>query len=198
MPTVAILPVKRFDRAKQRLRRSLTAAAVHELAETMVGDVLKALAATPSIDEVVVVTGEPAALRLAGTHGAIVLDDDARGHNAAALRGIAHALQRSVDRVLLVPGDCPLLDPDELEELLERAPRPPSALIVPDRHGTGTNALVLTPPDALEPSFGPGSCQRHAENASAAGIAHQLVELTPLALAVDTPEDLAALARTRC
>ena len=62
-------------------------------------------------------------------------------------------------------------------------------LIVPDRHGTGTNALLLTLPDALEPSFGPASCQRHAAHAESSGVAHEVIEVPSLALEVDTPED---------
>jgi 2-phospho-L-lactate guanylyltransferase len=77
--------------------------------------------------------------------------------------------------------------------LLARPVLPPSALIVPDRHGTGTNALLLTPPGALAPSFGPDSCERHAQLARAAGTHAEVVEVPSLALDVDTPEDLAAL-----
>ena len=86
-----------------------------------------------------------------------------------------------------------MLDPTQLEQLLARAAPARSALIVPDRHGTGTNALLLTPPDVLEPSFGPGSCQRHAANAESNGIAHEVIAVPSLALDVDTPEDLQAL-----
>src|SRR6185437_15071510 len=70
-----------------------------------------------------------------------------------------------------------------------------SALIVPDRHGTGTNALLLTPPDVLAPSFGPDSRRRHLADASAAGVPAEIVELDSLGLDVDTPEDLDALRR---
>jgi 2-phospho-L-lactate guanylyltransferase len=68
-------------------------------------------------------------------------------------------------------------------------------VIVPDRHGTGTNALLLAPPDALEPSFGPGSCRRHAQLARRAGIAHVILPVPSLALDIDTPEDLTELGR---
>ena len=71
-------------------------------------------------------------------------------------------------------------------------------LVVPDRHGTGTNALVLDPPDAIEPSFGPDSCQRHQRLAGASGVHCEVVEVPSLALDVDTPDDLAAIAGQRC
>ena len=103
--------------------------------------------------------------------------------------------------MLLVPGDCPLLDPAELNELLG-APAPPrSVTIVPDRHGSGTNALLIWPPGAFGPAFGPGSRARHEQKARAAGLDVRTVTVPSLALDVDTPEDLAeieaALGRVR-
>jgi 2-phospho-L-lactate guanylyltransferase len=96
--------------------------------------------------------------------------------------------------VLLVPGDTPLLNPVELEDLLMRCARDEIALaIVPDRHGTGTNALLITPPGEFDPSFGPGSLQRHVDSAREAGLAHRVDPVPSLALDVDTPDDLIAL-----
>jgi 2-phospho-L-lactate/phosphoenolpyruvate guanylyltransferase len=191
MSTFAILPVKRFDHAKQRLREGLSAAAVEELAESMFAGVLGALTRVRGIEQVIVVTAEPRAQRRAREHGAIVIDDDEHGHNAAALRGIDRALRCGAGHALLVPGDCPLLDPDEVDDLITRAASAgPEALVVPDRHGTGTNALLLTPPDALEPAFGPGSCLRHQRNARARGVSAEVIEVPSLALDIDTPEDL--------
>jgi 2-phospho-L-lactate guanylyltransferase len=66
---------------------------------------------------------------------------------------------------------------------------------VPDRHGAGTNALLLSPPDVIEPSFGPGSCERHVSAARAGGVSCSVDPLASLALDVDTPKDLAELAR---
>ena len=73
--------------------------------------------------------------------------------------------------------------------------RPRAALIVPDRHGTGTNALVLSPPDAFAPAFGPDSCARHVSRARAAGISFALERIESLAIDLDTPEDMRGPAR---
>jgi 2-phospho-L-lactate/phosphoenolpyruvate guanylyltransferase len=198
MATLAILPIKRFDRAKQRLRKGLAENAVSELVQTMFGDVLSALERAHELEQILVITSEPHAKSIAREHDATVIDDDERGHNAAAQRGIAHALAGHAQRALLVPGDCPLLDPDELDELISRPVASPSALIVPDRHGTGTNALLLSPPDAIAPSFGPDSCARHERIARDAGITAEVVPVPSLALDIDTPEDFATLMRARC
>ncbi|HZE05954.1 MAG TPA: 2-phospho-L-lactate guanylyltransferase, partial [Solirubrobacteraceae bacterium] len=156
-------------------------------------DVLVALRRSERLERLLVVTRDHGAQRIAAGYGAVVVDDDDRGHNAAAVRGIARARELGMERALLVPGDCPLLDPRELDALIERRVRAPSVLIVPDRHGTGTNALLLTPPDALEPSFGPGSHERHRQLADAAGVQAETVEVSSLALDLDTPDDLTAV-----
>jgi 2-phospho-L-lactate guanylyltransferase len=192
--TVAVLPVKSFTRAKQRLGDAVGGGEREELAAAMVGDVLSALAAVHELDELVVVTAEPIAARAAGRAGAAVIEDpDEAGQSAAAARGIDAALVRGADRVLLVPGDCPALDPAELSALLSRRDEPPHVVIVPDRHGSGTNALLLAPPNVVGPSFGAGSFARHAARARAAGATVKVCELPSLGLDVDTPDDLAAV-----
>ena len=94
----------------------------------------------------------------------------------------------------MVPGDCPLLDPAELGTALELA-RIGRVAVVPDRHGTGTNALIMAPPEAIGPAFGPGSRDRHIDRARRAGHEAAVEELPSLALDVDTPEDLRDLAQ---
>ncbi|HTN25080.1 MAG TPA: 2-phospho-L-lactate guanylyltransferase [Solirubrobacteraceae bacterium] len=192
--TIAILPVKRFVAAKARLGDELSGGTRRALTEAMVTDVLMALRRTEAVDEVLLVTSEPAAEAIGRGYGANVLHDDLdEGQSAAALIGIAHALEAGATRVLLVPGDCPALDPGELTELLERPQIGRGVTIVPDRHGTGTNALLLTPPDVIEPAFGPGSRERHEQLTAAAGVPCTIEEIPTLALDVDTAEDLAAL-----
>jgi 2-phospho-L-lactate guanylyltransferase len=190
--TLAILPVKSFGAAKQRLSESLGAGSRQALAQAMFTDVLSSLRRVAELDAVAVVTGDPVAESAARGQRVRVLRDDAQaGQSAATMIGIRYALDEGFDRVVLVPGDTPLLQPADVAGLL--AASGPGVTIVPDRHGTGTNALVLTPPDAIEPSFGPDSCARHAALAEEAGLPCRVVELSPLALDVDTPADLAEL-----
>jgi 2-phospho-L-lactate/phosphoenolpyruvate guanylyltransferase len=195
--TIAVLPVKRFGAAKQRLDNGLSEGTRRALAEAMVTDVLIALRRAKLVDEVLVVSGETMAVALAaGYDAAAVVDDpDDAGHSAAAERGIQAALDRGATRVLLVPGDCPALDPAEVDQLLEDAEgvAPPDVVIVPDRHGSGTNALLLTPPDAIHPAFGPCSRERHERLAQEAGATVAAIDVPTLGLDVDTVDDLAAL-----
>jgi 2-phospho-L-lactate guanylyltransferase len=192
--TLAIVPVKGFGEAKQRLSASLAPGARSSLAQAMFSDVLAALRRSRSVESIVVVTADPAAEQLA--HGrAHVLPDGARaGQSVAAAIGVRHAIEREFDRVLLVPGDTPLIDAVEVDALLARTVDDGIAIgIVADRHGTGTNALVLAPPNAIEPAFGPGSLERHLGLAAESGLPHRVEHAPSLAHDVDTPEDLDAL-----
>ena len=196
MRTAAILPVKRFARAKQRLGASVAEQLRLALAQAMVADVLLALAQTDAIAETILVTGERSVAAAAREQGAIVIeDDDERGQPAAAALGVARALAEGIERVLCVPGDCPTLDPAELHALLalDVADPTPGVVVVPDRHGTGTNGLLLSPPDAISPSFGPGSCERHLQLARAAGVACRVERVPSLLLDIDTGADLDVL-----
>lgn len=194
MTTLAILPVKGFGRAKQRLSPGLVPDTRARLAEAMVGDVLEALAATAEVHATVVVTGEPRVGALAAEVGATVLDDPLeQGQSAAASLGIAHAHALGVRRVLLVPGDCPALDPRELSTLLGAPAPAPHVVIVSDRHGTGTNALLLSPLTVITPSFGPDSFARHRDAAASAGAGCSVARPSSLLLDIDTAADLSVL-----
>ncbi|MBX5442450.1 MAG: 2-phospho-L-lactate guanylyltransferase [Solirubrobacteraceae bacterium] len=191
MTTLAILPVKGFGRAKQRLRERVPDGPRAGLAEAMVRDVLRALGETAGIDGVIVVTAEPVAAALAREAGADVVHDPAEsGQSDAVALGVRRALERGAGRVVAVPGDCPALDPAELEALLASEE---AVVIVPDRHGTGTNALLLAPPDAIAPSFGPGSRDRHEAAARASGLPWAVRAVATLGMDADTPDDLATL-----
>ena len=195
MPTLAVLPVKSFSAAKGRLAAQLGAAARAALAEAMLGDVLEALGRAEELDGVAVVTAEPRAAAIASEAAAqVVPDPHEAGQSPAASLGIEHAVGQRCARVLLVPGDTPLLEPGDVDGLLRRsASAGLAAAVVPDRHGTGTNALLLTLPAPITPSFGPGSLERHVAAARAARAAYEVKPLDALEHDVDTPEDLEAL-----
>ena len=195
MKATAVLPVKRFGAAKQRLAAGLDGERRRELAGAMVADVLEAIAAARTIERIIVVSGDPVAQELASEAGAeVVPDPEDAGHVEAALAGIARAEVEGAEQVVLLAGDCPLLDPRELDRLLTAVPERYVG-IVPDRHGTGTNALLLSPPGAIVPAFGEGSRDRHVEAARQAGVPFSLEELPSIELDLDTPADVIALTR---
>jgi 2-phospho-L-lactate/phosphoenolpyruvate guanylyltransferase len=193
LKATAILPVKRLAAAKQRL--GLDGERRRTLVTAMLEDVLEAIGEARQVERTLVVTRERAAERIAAAAGAEVIADPAdESHPEAALIGIRRALDLGAESVVLLPGDCPLLDPRELDSLLS-ATGERHVAVVPDRHGTGTNALVLSPPDAIRPAFGEGSRDRHVAAARAAGIPFFVEEVESLALDLDTPADMIALTR---
>src|ERR1035437_714108 len=107
MRTAAVLPVKSFARAKQRLGESVADPLRLELARAMVADVLLALSQTEGIERTIVVTREESVAAAARELGALVVGDAAEsGQSAAATLGILLALAEGMERVLCVPGDC--------------------------------------------------------------------------------------------
>jgi 2-phospho-L-lactate guanylyltransferase len=187
--------VKRFGAAKQRLAAGIDDQRRTAVVAAMLEDVLEAIGNARSIERTIVVTSEAAAADLASSAAAEVLPDpDEGGHSGAALAGIARALELGATCVVLLPGDCPLLDPRELERLLTGMSERFVA-VVPDRHGTGTNALALAPPGAIRPAFGERSCARHVAAAREAGVPYAVEELASLGLDLDTPADAIALTR---
>lgn len=194
MSATAIVPVKRFGAAKERLRTGMEEERRGSLIAAMLEDALEAIAAARSVERTIVVSGDPTATKLAEAAGAeVIADPSDDGHSEAALLGITRAREQGATVVILLPGDCPLLDARELDRLLTAVPERYVA-VVPDRHGTGTNALVLSPPDAIRPAFGEGSCDRHVAAAREAGVPFAVEELPSLALDLDTPADVVALA----
>jgi 2-phospho-L-lactate guanylyltransferase len=195
MRTAAILPIKSFGAAKQRLAPVLGSGSRQALAQAMFTDVLGSLRRVNGLETIAVVTGDPAAEAAARGNRVIVLDDpNEDGQSAATTLGIRHAAAAGFERVLLVPGDTPLLDPGEVDGLLVRGESDGmQVVIVPDRHGSGTNALLITPPEAFGPRFGPDSLHRHVTAAQEAGLKHSVEELPSLTHDVDTPDDLDAL-----
>jgi 2-phospho-L-lactate guanylyltransferase len=196
----AIIPIKRFGAAKQRLLERLDRPQRAAIVKAMLADVLTAITATAPVERVIVVTGEGRAERLALHHAQrvktpieVMRDPDDRGHSEAATLGIIRAKSLGADAVALLPGDCPLLDPAELTAALERL-EPGRVTVVCDRHGTGTNALLMAPSDAIGPAFGEGSAERHRDRAERAGYEVAIEPLESLGLDLDTPDDLIALA----
>ena len=190
--TTAIVPVKGLPAANGRLNGLLSEAERTRLAEALFLDLIVKLPRSRCIDDVLIVTADPSIARQGGwfDHKVLVQEKD-EGHAEAAAAGARAAMADGAQRVAMLPVDCPMLDMEELDAHLGRSPR--TALIVPDRHGTGTNALMLNPPDLFIPAFGPDSCARHVSRARATGQSFALEQVASLAIDLDTPEDFTLL-----
>jgi 2-phospho-L-lactate/phosphoenolpyruvate guanylyltransferase len=194
MNVAALLPVKGFRNAKQRLAPILSSAAREILAETMFRDVLLQVTRVRGLAETFVVTGDDKVAAIALSGGAQVIRECAESGETGAVDFARMELQRAgCEAVLILPGDMPLLRAADIEQLLDQVPRearPPYALLVPSHDRFGTNALLLAPPDIITLRFGYDSFTFHTGQVSARGLPIRFIENERLALDIDEPKDL--------
>ena len=187
----AIVPVKPLRRGKSRLAGTLTEDERTALNQELLEHTLKVLSTLKELDQVLVVSRDPQALTIARNHGARTVQEDGQPHlNTALARATVMAQVHSIRGILVLPADLPLLTHDDVLALIDRAAKPPVVVIAPDRHGKGTNALLMVPSGQIEYDFGEGSFQRHCERAIKSGARLEIVELPSLGLDLDLPEDL--------
>ena len=188
-----VVPVKPLDAALRRLAGVLGGPERRALQAAMLSDVLTAAAVFS--DLVVVVTADRLVADLARGLGAVIAPDldPPAGINAAVSRGIAAA---GGQPVLVVMGDLPCATEADLRQVAAAAPAGRGVTIAVSGDGTGTNAMLLAPPEVIAPSFGDGSLGRHLTAAESVGVDCTVVTAPGLMLDVDTPADLATLVRT--
>lgn len=193
MRTLAAVPAKDLETAKQRLARVLSPEERRALAQSMLEDVLEALVAA-GLDSVLVVTRDPEVMALARRFRAAILEEaESRGHTEAVALAQRAAVEGGAAQFLTIPGDVPQMTPREIAALLEAAPSAPGAVFVPSRSGFGTNGALLSPPDVMALKFGEPSFANHLTAARRRGLDPVVLPLPGLGLDVDGPEDLRAL-----
>ena len=187
-----VVPAKPLDAALRRLAGVLGGPERRALQAAMLSDVLTAAAAFS--DRVVVVTADWLVADLARGLGAVIAPDHdpPAGINAAVSRGIAAA---GGQHVLVVMGDLPCATEADLRQVAASAPAGRGVTIAVSGDGTGTNAMMVAPPELIAPSFGAGSLARHLAAAEAADADCTVVTAPGLMLDIDTPDDLATLVR---
>lgn len=190
----AVIPIKGFDDAKQRLSGAHPPAFRRQLAMTMAEDVLSAAVATPAITGVLVVTDDADAAALARRYGARVTDACADQGQTAAVTAAARLLaDEGIATVLTLPTDIPGITVAELTQLTGLH-RGHAYTIVPAHDERGSNAILCSPPTRVPFAFGNDSFAPHVASARALGIDPQIVPLERIGLDVDNPKDLAAFA----
>lgn len=187
----AIVPVKPLRRGKSRLAGALSEDERTELNRHLLQNTLKTLSDIKELEEVLVISRDPAALTIARNYGARTVREDGQPElNTALKRATVVAQVYATRGVLVLPADLPLISHEDVETLIERASNPPVVVIAPDRHEKGTNALLISPSGLIEYDFGINSFQRHCERVRKAGARLEIVNLPSLGLDLDLPEDL--------
>jgi 2-phospho-L-lactate guanylyltransferase len=188
----ALVPVKPFAGAKTRLGEVLSAVEREALARAMLARTLGVVAKADSIERVLVVSRDPEALAMARGLGAHPAPETSPGGlNPALGEATAAAARGGAKAVLVLPTDLPLLAPEDIRALVERASPSPVVVVAPDRFDRGTNALLMAPPALIEYAFGVQSFRAHAELAQAIRARLEIVRRPGLSLDVDGPDDLA-------
>lgn len=192
----AIIPIKEFDGAKQRLASLLAPAERQALIEVMMGEVLEAVAGVRGLGGIIVVTEEPKAADFATRLGARVLSDGARdGHTGSVTAGLRLLAREGRGGMITVPADIPAATSTEMAAVLAAHLGAPSFTISPAHDDLGSNAVICSPPDAVPLRFGDNSYFPHLETARRCGIEPTVLRQPGIALDIDHPSDLGAFLR---
>jgi 2-phospho-L-lactate guanylyltransferase len=187
----AVVPVKDTAAAKQRLASAVPQHLRQQFMLAMLEDVLAALAEAPGLAGRLLVTTDPAAQRLASHYGFDWLTEGAAdGHTGAVSAAARHLAATGIVGMLTVPGDIPLVTAAELARLLNAHQPAPSFTIAPSHDELGSNAIIVSPPDAVPVRFGDNSFFPHLAAAEARGIRPTMLNLPGIALDIDNPDDL--------
>jgi 2-phospho-L-lactate/phosphoenolpyruvate guanylyltransferase len=192
---VILVPVKNLSNAKQRLSPVLGQAGRTELAQAMLADVVEEIAAYAR-EDVALVTTDEFALELAGGYGFGVMRDENVSETAAIELATTVCEFQGTPSTLVLPGDIPLVSAAEIRAIYENAPDIGSVL-VPSADKRGTNAVLRRPASLFRLRFGYDSFVPHLAAAIATDRSCVVLSLAGIALDVDTPEDLRALAQAR-
>jgi 2-phospho-L-lactate guanylyltransferase len=190
-----ILPVKEMAGAKQRLSLLLSPAERVALMQVMLRDVLMALSAAQDLAGIAMVTLDPWAQALAEAHGARIITEGAGEGHTGAVTAAASVLQaEGIAAILTLPGDVPAVKTPEVEALIAAVTIPPAFIIAPAHDEQGSNAILLSPPNAVKLRFGEDSYFPHLASALVAGITPQILRLPGIAMDIDHPADIARFA----
>jgi 2-phospho-L-lactate guanylyltransferase len=188
----AILPVKSPQNAKQRLTGFLAVEERQTLARVLYRQTLATLCQAEGIDRVVVATSDSEIAEHARQSGAMVFEElEQVSHSVSADAACLRAMEMGASTALLVPIDVPTATSADFTRLAASAR--PGLIVVPSSDGTGTNALVRTPPNCIQSRFGPGSFRAHLDQALSKGLPADVLRLPGLMFDIDTPEDVAEL-----
>ncbi len=184
-----VIPVKKLDEAKSRLSPLLTIEERKDFCLKMLEDVLISVKSTEAISQTVVISKDPLVRQAAKTFEAVFLKEKKTGMNQAVSQAIDWCIQKAAKSVLILPADIPLIVPSDLHKILSSREKV-SIVISPSRSGEGTNALLLTPPEVSPTFYGPGSFQRHFEEAKKRELSFRILRSSRIAFDIDTVNDL--------
>ncbi|HEY4657810.1 MAG TPA: 2-phospho-L-lactate guanylyltransferase, partial [Candidatus Bathyarchaeia archaeon] len=192
MKNLAIVPVKGLTEAKKRLANYLGPSERRRLVLAMLADVLSALHRSKMFVEILVISPDESIAREAGRNNSSFARQSGAGLNSAVHQAVRLAFEREIFAVTTVLADLPLLEPRDIEELVQISRETPRVVLVPSSKG-GTNILLRAPPDAIATAYGRWSYGRHLRSAQEKGVTAYSVSNPRVSFDVDTVEDLRTL-----
>lgn len=191
-----LLPIKDLRNAKQRLAGVLTPDERFALAQAMLADTIRAVRGVQRADKIFVITNYEPAMEAAARYGWEILREEEQISESASV-DLASRLcaARGVTALLRLPLDLPLVQPADIDELLATECAAPAAVMVPSRDGTGTNAILRTPPALFPSHFGPNSFAKHRQEAERLGAKIIIRRNDRLEMDVDDESDMRTLLR---
>jgi 2-phospho-L-lactate/phosphoenolpyruvate guanylyltransferase len=191
-----LLPIKDLRNAKQRLAAILTPEERFGLAQAMLADTILAIRGVQRAEKIFVITNYEPAMETAAKLGWEILREAQQTSESASVDFASRlCAERGVTALLRLPLDLPLVQPGDIEELLATECAAPAAVMVPSRDGTGTNAILRSPPTLFPSHFGPDSFAKHSREAVQAGATIIVRRNARLEMDVDDEADLRALLR---
>ncbi len=191
----ALVPVKDLSKAKERLSPILSQSERTDLAYAMLEDVLIALRGSRLLDRILVVTLDENAIKLAESLDIEVIKETKQyGESQSVDWASVICKEIGAESVLVIPGDAPLITPEDVDFILEKEKPLHSVILVPARDELGTNAILRKPPDVIPSRFGYDSFKKHIEEARKKNIPYEIHKLPRVALDIDEPEDLSLFA----
>lgn len=192
--TALLLPIKDLRNAKQRLAGVLTAQERSELAHAMLADTARAIESARRADKVFIVSSSEPAFQIAAEHRWEIIREEMQVSESASVDFASRVCaERGITRLLRLPLDIPLVQSQDIDEILATEVPSPGVLLVPSRDGTGTNAILRTPPTLFPSHFGPDSLSKHRQEAAVAGARVIIRQNDRVAMDVDDASDLRAL-----
>jgi 2-phospho-L-lactate guanylyltransferase len=191
-----LIPIKDLRNAKQRLAGVLTPEERFGLAQAMLDDTIRAVSRVQRVEKIFVITNyEPAIETVAKYDWEVLREEHQISESASVDFASGLCARRGITGLLRLPLDLPLIQPGDIDELLATECAAPAVIMVPSRDGTGTNAILRTPPTLFPSHFGPNSFAKHRSEAEQAGAKLIMRRNERLEMDVDDEADLRALLR---